>query len=141
MERQPARRSVTNCLRVGDQARPISVVCTRASWSRTCAVALTRLAHLRFHWLRNAHIGAGHTSYLGDGVVRQINRRMCLADGFLVRAGHEAERFAFLEVHVCGMTKHAELLRSLLERRKLIEELLFGELPCREAAFSLDVTV
>ena len=35
------------------------------------------------------------------------------------------------------MTKHAELLRSLLERRKLIEELLFGELPCREAAFAL----
>src|SRR6516225_9453627 len=118
-----------------------SLVCTRASWSRTCAVALTRLAHLRFHWLRNAHIGAGHTSYLGDGVVRQINRRMCLADGFLVRAGHETERLAFLQVHVRGMTEHAELMCSFLERRELIEELLFGELLGWEATFALVVGV
>src|SRR6516225_7046396 len=37
-----------------------------------------------------------NASHLGDRVVRQIDRRMCLADGFLVRAGHEAERFPFL---------------------------------------------
>ena len=64
---------------------------------------------------------------------------MCLADGLLVGAGHETERLAFLQVHVRGMTEHAELMRSLLERRELIEELLFGELLGWEAAFALVV--
>src|SRR5215831_8765020 len=63
---------------------------------RLCTVASARLAHLRFRWLRDAHVGAGHTSHLGDRVVRQIDRCMCLADGFRVWAGHEAECLSFL---------------------------------------------
>src|SRR5215472_13183054 len=108
---------------------------------RLCAVALARLAHLRLRWLRDAHVGAGHTSHLGDRVVRLIDRRMCLADGFLVRAGHEAECLPFLQIHECGMTEHAEVLRSLLERRELVEELLFGEFLRRETAFVFVVRV
>src|SRR5262249_918302 len=42
------------------------------------------------------HVGTGHESHLGDRIVRQIDRGMCLADGFLVRARHEAERLPFL---------------------------------------------
>src|SRR5262245_4374475 len=63
---------------------------------RLCTVASARLAHLRFRWLRDAHVGAGHTSHLGDRVVWQIDRCMCPADGFRVWAGHEAECLAFL---------------------------------------------
>ena len=66
---------------------------------------------------------------------------MCLSDGFLIRAGHEAERLAFLQVHVRGMTEHAELMRSLLKRRELIEELSLGELLGWEATFALVVGI
>src|SRR6516225_349396 len=63
------------------------------------------------------------------------------SDRFLVRAGHEAERLPFLQIHVSGMTEHAEVLRSLLERRELFEELFFGEFLRWEATFALVVGV
>jgi len=66
---------------------------------------------------------------------------MRLANGVLVRAGHKAERFPFLEIDVRGMTEHADLLRSFLERCELLEELFFGELLGREATFVFVVGV
>ena len=66
---------------------------------------------------------------------------MRLANGVLVRAGHEAECLPFLEINVCGMTEHTEFLRSFLEGRELLEELFFGKLLRREAALALVVGV
>jgi hypothetical protein len=39
----------------------------------------TRYPALRFYGLRGTDVGTGHVSYLGDRVVGQIDRRMCLA--------------------------------------------------------------
>src|SRR5262245_30725250 len=102
---------------------------------------LPGLARLRWCWLRNAHVGPGHASHLGDGIVRQIDRRVRLADRFLVRPGHEAEGLALLQIHVRGVTERAEALGGLLERVELLEELLLAELLLREAAFGLVVGV
>src|SRR6516225_8021157 len=103
------------------------------------APAIMRKRRLR--GLRNAHVGAGHAPYLRDRVVWQIDRRMCFADGVLVRPGHEAEGLAVLQIHMRGVTKNAKLLGGLLERGELIEELLLGELLLWETAFVLVVGV
>ena len=38
-----------------------------------------RYPALRFYGLRGTHLGTGYVSYLGDRVVGQVDRRMCLA--------------------------------------------------------------
>src|SRR5262249_36068401 len=72
---------------------------------------------------------------------RQIDRRMCLADGLLVGAGHEAEGLPFLQIHMRGVTESAELFGGFLERVELLEELFFAESLCRETAFVLVVCI
>ena len=57
----------------------------------------------------------------------QVDRRVGLADRVLVRAGHEAEGFAVLQIHMRGMPENVELLGGLLQRIEIGEELLFGE--------------
>ena len=54
---------------------------------------------------------------------------------------HEAESFAFLEVHVRGVPEDIEFVRSFVERIELGEELLFCELPEREATLDLVVSI
>jgi len=71
----------------------------------------------------------------------QVDRRVGLADGFLVRPGHEAKGLAILQIHMRGVTKNAKLLGCLLERGELVKELLLSELLLREAAFVLVVGV
>src|SRR6516164_5081207 len=66
---------------------------------------------------------------------------MCLADRFLVGAGHEAEGLTFLQIHMRGMTESAELFGSFLERVELLEELFFAEFLCWETAFVLIVCI
>ena len=66
---------------------------------------------------------------------------MCLADRFLVWAGHEAEGLPFLQIHMRGMTESAELFGSFLERLELLEELFFAEFLRRETAFVLVVCI
>src|SRR5262245_51727970 len=102
---------------------------------------LPGLARLRGCRLRNAHVGSGHASHLGDGIVRQIDRRVRLADRLLVRPGHEAEGLALLQIHVRGVTERAKALGGLLERVELLEELLLAEFLLREAALGLVVGV
>jgi len=104
-------------------------------------VPLPRLKLARFHWLRDAHICPGHASYLGNRIVWQVDRRMGLADGLLVGAGHEAEGLPFIQIHMRGMTESAELFGGFLERVELLEELFFAEFLCRETAFVLVVCI
>jgi hypothetical protein len=66
---------------------------------------------------------------------------MCLADRFLVWAGHEAESLAVPQIHVCGVTENPELLGGFLERGELLEELFLSEFPRWETAFALVVSV
>src|SRR5262245_11861803 len=102
---------------------------------------LPGLARLRGCRLRNAHVGSGHASHLGDGIVRQVDRRVRLADRLLVRPGHEAEGLALLQIHVRGVTERAKALGGLVERVELLEELLLAEFLLREAALGLVVGV
>src|SRR5262249_45180982 len=50
--------------------------------------------------LRRTHVGAAHAPDFRDGVEREVDGRVGFPDGFFVPPGHEAERFAFAEVHV-----------------------------------------
>jgi hypothetical protein len=66
---------------------------------------------------------------------------MCLADRFLVWAGHEAEGLAFPQIHMRGVTESAELFGGFLERVELLEKLFFVEFLRRETAFVLVVCI
>src|SRR5690349_5789998 len=70
-----------------------------------------------------------------------MHRRMRLANGFLVRSAHEAERFAFLQIDMSSMSADAELVRGLFECVELREEFLFREFARREGPGRLVMSV
>ena len=114
-------------------------------WKRRNYRPLPRWPALPWLWLglgrRRAHVGAGHASHLGDGVIGQVDRRMRLADRFFVRTGHEAESLAVLQIDMRSMAENAELLGGRLERGELLVELLFRQHLRRESALALVVGV
>ena len=93
-----------------------------------------RLALLLAHGLRNAHIGAAYSFHLSDGIERQIDRSVRLADRLRVRTRHEAEGLTILEIDVGGVTDHMESFAGPLQRVELVEELLFSQFFLGEAA-------
>ena len=60
--------------------------------------------------------------------VGKVDRRVRLADRFLVRPRHEAKGFALLQVHMRGVAEGAELVGRLVQRVEIVKELLFGQL-------------
>jgi len=71
----------------------------------------------------------------------EVDGRVGFPDGFFVPSGHEAERFAFAEVHVRGMREDVKLVPGHLEGIELGKELLFGERRGRKAALGLVVGI
>ena len=72
------------------------------------------------------HVRARYPFDFGDRIVWQMHGFMGLADGLFVRAAHEAERLAFLQVDVRRMGAHSEFRGGRFKGIELGEEPLFG---------------